>query len=65
MGNAYELVKYGVNGNFIDYAYNLGTFSIAVEMGNTFHPRKSEIQPTLDLHWEPFIYLMKLAGGYF
>jgi len=63
-GNPYQLLNYAVNGCFIDFAYSLGTFSMAVELGleNDFHPPISKVKGILESHLAPFMYLLKNSG---
>lgn len=65
MGNAHQLVQYSVSGNFIDYSYSQGVFSLVVEMGHAFAPPANLIQSILDEHLEPALFLMELASSYF
>ena len=61
MGNAYDLVKYEVNGCFIDYAYSTGAFSLAVELGhNKFHPFKGK-ESIIEKHKQSWVHLFLRA----
>ena len=40
IGTGKELIGYEVNGCFADYLYDIGAFSVSVEIGESFHPNK-------------------------
>lgn len=60
-GSSIDLLKYPVNGSFMDYLYSLNIFSIEIEIGpenfNSFHPDISEVSGILNTHLNPFLLL--------